>query len=382
MKKWFVNAVAAVAVCAAVCGGSGVRAQAATIAPNSKAAYVCDSATGTAVYARNETEHLPIASMCKVMTLLLSFEAVGRGELSYDEMIEVSERAQSMGGSQVYLEAGLSYSADDLMRTVAVCSANDSCVALAERIGGSEGAFIDAMNRRAEEPGATETLFSNCTGLPKEPQYSCARDVAIMLRELVKYEKYFSYCAVRTEDFKHPDGRTTLITNTNKLIKTYRGCDGGKTGFTNEAGFCLAATAKQGETRLISVVIGGDSSENRFKDAAELLDYAFGGYETKCVLGDARLDVTAEVRGGKERAVPVRAENPLFAFEKKGENTATLELSFKEGLKAPIACGDEVGTAVLYRDGVEIGRTRLLADADVMKYSWWEAYRESARNWN
>ncbi|MDE6274745.1 MAG: D-alanyl-D-alanine carboxypeptidase, partial [Clostridiales bacterium] len=242
---------------------------------NCKAAYLCDYASGTAVYTKNETQELPIASMCKIMTLLLSFEAVDAGNLAYDEMITVSDRAAGMGGSQVFLQENLQYSADALMKSVAVCSANDSCVALAERIAGSESAFVDAMNARAKELGADHTLFANCTGLPKEPQYSCARDVALMLREMISHEKYFEYSKVWLEDFAHPDGRTTTITNTNKLIRFYDGCDGGKTGFTNQAGFCLAATAKRGDTRLVSVVIGADSSANRFEGTKSLLNYAF-----------------------------------------------------------------------------------------------------------
>ena len=239
-----------------------------------------DETSGVQLYAKNDETRLPIASMCKIMTLLLAFEAVDCGELTYEEEITVSERAAGMGGSQVFLGAGLSYRTDELLKSIAVCSANDSCVAIAERIAGSEGAFCAEMNERAKELGAENTLFANCTGLPKEPQYSCAKDVALMLRALHKYEKYHEYSHIWLEDFVHPDGRTTQMTNTNKLIRSYQGCAGGKTGFTNEAGFCLAAAAQRGETQVISVVVGADSSQNRFSAVSSLFDYAFDNFES------------------------------------------------------------------------------------------------------
>lgn len=210
-----------------------------------KAIYVCDAESGQVVESYQEEERLPIASMCKVMTLLLGFEAIERGDLTLDEQITVSRHAAGMGGSQVFLQENLSYPTSELLKSIAVCSANDSCVAIAERIAGTESAFIDAMNQRAKELGAGNTLFANCTGLPLEPQYSCAKDVSLMFRELLKHKQYFEYSKIWLEDFSHPDGRITSMTNTNKLIRQLDGCDGGKTGFTNQAGFCLAATGEK-----------------------------------------------------------------------------------------------------------------------------------------
>ena len=364
-------------------GNASVQANAAEITTVGKAAYLCDFASGTQVYARKAEKHLPIASMCKIMTLLLSFEAVDNGALSYDEMITVSENASAMGGSQVYLDAGLSYCAGDLIKTVAVCSANDSCVALAERIAGSESDFVAKMNARAKELGAENTLFANCTGLPKEPQYSCAKDVATMLRALLTHEKYFEFSKVWYEDFPHPDGRTISITNTNKLIRRYTGCDGGKTGFTSEAGFCLAATAKRGDTRLISVIIGADSSENRFEGITAMFDYCFNCYETRVVLEAGKpLEEKVSVRCSQTKEISIVAETPLTAFAKRGETgdyQVTLELC--KDLKAPLKQGDEVGNATLFHEGVEIGRTKLLAGEDALKLRWWDAFRETAQNW-
>ncbi len=372
-----------VAACAAVIPAKTVSARAEEFAPHCKAAYVCDGATGTKVYSKDENRRLPIASMCKIMTLVLSFEAVERGELSYEEKISVSESAAGMGGSQVFLDAGLSYTAEELMKTVAVCSANDSCVALAERIAGSEEGFVAKMNARAKELGAENTLFANCTGLPKEPQYSCAKDVSVMLRALISHKKYFEFSTVWLEDFAHPDGRTTTITNTNKLIRQYQGCDGGKTGFTNEAGFCLAATAKRGDTRLISVVIGGEDSKSRFEAVKKMFDHAFGAYETRKILeAGSPVEEKAKVAGSRKREILQVPEGDLCIFTKRGEEAdVQVRLEQSEGLKAPIAKGDETGWAILYQNGVEIARTRLIATEDAPRLRWWDALRETARNW-
>ena len=245
---------------------------------SAKSAYLMDYGTQTVIFAQNERAHLPIASMCKIMTLLLSFEAIDAGVLDMEEEITVSERAASMGGSQVFLEANSKYLVKELLKSIVVCSANDSCVALAERIAGNESVFVDRMNERAKGLGANDTLFANCTGLPKEPQYSCAKDVALMLKELLKNEEYYAFGKVWLDKFAHPQGRYTEITNTNKLVRFYDGCDGGKTGFTNQAGFCLAATAKRGGMRVISVVIGEQDSKTRFDDVRSMFDYAFANY--------------------------------------------------------------------------------------------------------
>ncbi|MBQ9729564.1 MAG: D-alanyl-D-alanine carboxypeptidase, partial [Clostridia bacterium] len=212
------------------------------IQTHAKGAYVMESSSGTEIYSKDAEKRLPIASMCKIMTLLLCFDDINAGRLSLEESVIASERAASMGGSQVYLDANGEYKVQELLKSIVVCSANDSCVAMAERVCGSESAFVDKMNEKAANLGMNNTLFSNCTGLPKDPQYSCAKDVAKMLSELVKNKEYLTYSRIWMEDFTHPSGRVTGMTNTNTLVRFYEGCDGGKTGFTSQAGFCLAAT--------------------------------------------------------------------------------------------------------------------------------------------
>ncbi len=348
-----------------------------------KSAYTMDFATQTPIYAKNERKRLPIASMCKIMTLLLSFEEMDKGNLTMDEEICVSERAAAMGGSQVFLEANAKYPVKELLKSIVVCSANDSCVAMAERIAGSEELFVTKMNEKAKQLGANDTLFSNCTGLPKEPQYSCAYDVALMLKVLLENEEYYTFGKVWIDKFQHPEGRFTEISNTNKLVRFYEGCDGGKTGFTNDAGFCLAATAKRGNMRVISVVIGEESSKNRFDDVRTCFDYAFANYTAQLLLQEGTiLEERATINGGKRESVEVYPARSAYAFTKKGEKPTVTLQTFFEKKKAPIEMGEEVGSLALFKDGVEIERIPLLAAQSVEKAGFIDHFRKIGRGWN
>lgn len=347
-----------------------------------KSAYCMDANSATPVYAMNEKERLPIASMCKIMTLILSFDAVESGKMSYDTVVPVSQHAMSMGGSQVYLEAGGTYTAEQLMESVTVCSANDACVALAEYIAGSDDIFVQRMNDRAKGLGCNDTLFANCTGLPKDPQYSCAYDVALMLRELIKHDKYFEFSKIWTDEFQHPEGRTTLITNTNKLIRQYQGCDGGKTGFTNEAGFCLAATARRGETRAISVCIGSADSKSRFAAVSRMFDYTFANYSDREVYPAAPLEEKLCVKNAKVTEIAVIPERPVRYFCKNGESGAELTRTVEfMPVKAPLHKGDKVGEMTVFKDGAEYAKVSLLALEDAEKATIWDYYRRAAENW-
>ena len=348
-----------------------------------KSAYCMDANSETPVYSVNEKARLPIASMCKIMTLILSFDAVENGKMSYDTVIPVSEHAMSMGGSQVYLEAGGSYTAEQLMESVTVCSANDSCVALAEYIAGSDSVFVQKMNDRAKELGCENTLFANCTGLPKEPQYSCAYDVAKMLKELIKHEKYFEFAKIWTDEFQHPEGRTTLITNTNKMIRQYQGCDGGKTGFTNEAGFCLAATAKRGNMRIISVCIGSPTGKDRFATVSSLFDYAFANYTDKEAISVEPIKEKLSLRGGKKEEIEVVPERAVHYFSKTDDKIAEINYDVEFCYaRAPLKKGAKVGEMIVFKDGVEYTRVALLANESVEKATLWDYYRQAADRWS
>ena len=348
-----------------------------------KSAYMVDYATGTVLYSRNENERLPIASMVKIMTSLLTFESVESGKISLDDDVVVSQNAASMGGSQVFLDANTTHKVGDLLKTVIVASANDSCVALAEHISGSVEAFVARMNERAAELGMENTAFKNCTGLPAAESFSSAKDVSIMFAQLVKHPKYFDYSQVWLEDYKHPDGRATTITNTNKLVKFYQGCDGGKTGFTSEAKFCLCATAKRNDMRVISVIIGADSSKVRNAAISASFDYAFANFSNKVMLkGGEKLDFEANVTGGKQSSVSIAAERDLTRFvglDDKSKYDVRYEIS---DVKAPLKAGDKVGVARLLKDGVEIDSVNVVSLEDVQSRNLFDAILDIARNWS
>ncbi len=334
------------------------------------------SADGQVLYEKNATEKRPIASMTKIMTLICIYDAVDEGKISLDDAVVVSQRAASMGGSQVFLDAHATYKAEQLVKSIIVCSANDSCVAMAEHVSGSVESFVDKMNSKAEALSCVATHFANCTGLPHVSQFSCAQDVATMLRELIKHPHYFQCANIWMEDFVHPGGRVTGMTNTNKLVRFYEGCDGGKTGFTNEAMHCLAATAKRGETRIISVVVGATDSKTRFKEVSDMFNYAFANYQNKVYLqqGEHVSDVT--VSGGKTDCKVVAAKS-LYYFGKKGDDGFTIQTEVEENLRAPIAEGQKVGVAKLVApDGRVVAEADLVSANKVEKKSFWNFIRE------
>ena len=247
----------------------------------SKSAYLMDYKTKTVIYEKNELEHLPIASMCKVMTLLLCFDEIDNGNIKYDEKITISENSAGMGGSQVFLEKDGEYIVGELIKSIVVASANDACVAMAERIAGSQANFVDKMNEKASELGMNNTVFVNCTGLPQAGQYSCARDVGVMFSKLLEHKDYYKFSKIWTDVVMHPNDRKTEISNTNKLIRFYKGCDSGKTGYTNEAGHCLTASAVRNDMRLVGVVICASNSKERFSDVSNMFNYGFDNFCNK-----------------------------------------------------------------------------------------------------
>lgn len=353
-----------------------------SLAENCKSAYLCDFDSGNCIYKMNESARLPIASVCKVMTLTLCFDAIRTGKLSLEDKITVSERASGMGGSQVFLQAGLSYPLSDLIKSIIVCSANDSCVAVSESVSGSEESFVARMNKRAEELGCTDTLFANCTGLPKETQYSCAKDVALMFSNLLNNEEYFRYSKIWLEDFNHPDDRTTSITNTNKLVRRYSACDGGKTGFTNQAGFCLASTAKRDGMRLISVVLGANSSDDRFNSAIKMFDYGFANYKNRVVLDkDVNLNDKFDVDCAKKQAICVKPARSSYVFSAIDATPQIERNVIAYDVKAPVAKGDVVGKVEIYRDGILCDTVDLVAAEDAEKATYGDFIKKVADEW-
>ena len=373
MKKVLYIALCAVLVALFV---GGVSCQADNeVAVTAKEAILV-SEDGQLLVEHNATEHRPIASMTKIMTLLCVYDALDDNKISLDDQVCVSERAASMGGSQVFLEQGGTYTVNNLIKSVVVCSANDSCVALAEHVSGSVESFVKTMNEKCSDLGLVDTHFDNCTGLPAVSQYSCAKDVSVMLRNLVKHPHYFTCSRIWMEDFAHPGGRVTGMTNTNKLVRFYQGCDGGKTGFTSEAGHCLAATAVRNGMRVFAVVVGATDSKTRFKEVSDMFNYAFANYEQKVYLADNEKVGDIDVVGGKAKSAEVVSDGQLTFFGKKGQSACTVTVEQLDHIQAPVRKGDTVGTARLLRDGEEVATVKLVAACGVEAKSYMDYVKE------
>lgn len=325
-------------------------------------AVLMDAQTGTVLYAKNEDEALPPASVTKVMTLLLVMEAIDAGKLALGDQISVSEYAASMGGSQVYLEPGEQMCVDDLLKSVVVASANDAAVALAEAIAGSEEAFVKMMNARASELGMEHTCFENTTGLDDDTigHLTSAEDIAIMSRELLKHEKILEYSTIWMDTIR--DG-TFGLSNTNRLIRFYSGATGLKTGSTSKAKFCISATAKRDGLHLIAVIMGSPTRDIRNEMAKRLLDWGFSNYAMYSAPGDTIDNIP--LTGGVQGTVCAEYEQYHCLIEKGSQSSITSEVILKDSLCAPIYTGDCVGQ-VLYKIGDEIvGECPILANETV-----------------
>lgn len=338
---------------------------------DARALLLMEYSTGRVLFAENEYEHLPIASVTKVISTLLVAEAIDDGKIGLSDSVTVSEYAASMGGSQVFLEAGESMSVEDLLKSVIVVSANDATVALGEYICGSEAAFIAAMNERARELGCENSNFANTNGLPAENHYSCAYDIALITRELMKHELVFNYTGIWMDTIR--DGKFGLA-NTNKLIRFYKGATGMKTGFTGEAKYCLSGTAKRDGMHLIAVVLGAETSDKRFAAAKGLLDYGFANYS---ILTPETPNLEPiPVTRGVEKNVSLRSEPINILIEKGGSGSTEAKVFASEALTAPVAENTEVGYIAYYRDGQEIGRAPIYTESEIDEVSYSSVLKE------
>lgn len=317
---------------------------------DAKAAILIEADTGKVLYTFNEHEPLPIASITKIMTMLLVMEAIDSGKIAPTDSVTVSAYASKMGGSQVYLKEGEVFTVEELLKAVAVHSANDASVALAEAIAGSEEAFVSMMNEKAEELGMKNTRFLDCTGLTDEGHYSTAADVAIMSRELIiKHPKIIHYTTIWHDTFR--DG-TFDLDNTNKLVKRYKGTTGIKTGFTNAAGFCLSASAEREGTKLISVLLGAKTNDLRFSESARLLNYGFSNWESVKIEKKGLEAGVVKVRKGIVTEIPVTySEDAIVVVKKGSKDKITETLEIPEVVNAPVVEGQTIGVLNIDIDG-------------------------------
>ncbi len=339
----------------------------AVVETDARAYVLMEQETGEVLAGENIHAKLEPASVTKVMTMLLVVEALDSGRIAPEDEVTVSEYAASMGGSQIYLEPGEVMSVDDLLKSVAVVSANDAAVALAELVCGSETAFVEAMNQRAESLGMEDTRFVNCNGLPAEGHLTSAYDIALMSRELMKHSRIQNYTTIWMDSVR--DGAFTLA-NTNKLIKTYSGITGLKTGYTEAAGYCLSATAQRDGMGLIAAVMGASTSALRFATASQLLDYGFANYALVEITPDQALPPVT-VRGGETDSVQSVLEgNPRLLLPKSQAGTVSTSLEMEPEVAAPVEAGDPVGTLVVFVGEEEYQRLTLTAREPVAKLTF------------
>jgi len=328
---------------------------------DAKSVVLIECETGKVLYEYNCDEKLPPASVTKIMTMLLVMEAIDSGKINLNDMVSVSENAASMGGSQVYLEVGEQMSVDEMLKCVAVSSANDAAVALAEFTYGSEEAFVEKMNERAKELGMENTNFENTNGLDDTAtnHYTSARDIAIMSMELLKHEKIFDYTTIWMDTVRN--GEFTL-TNTNRLIRFYKGANGLKTGSTSKAKFCLSASAKREGLQLVAVVMASSTRDSRNASATKLLDYGFANYSyiefPQEEIGDVK------VVGGKVETIKAVTENCGFVVSKADANKIEKVIETSEGISAPVAKGDVIGTVTYKINGEIIGEKNIVSSED------------------
>ena len=348
-----------------------------------KSALLMEASSGQIIFETNADEKRPVASVVKIMTILMCLEAVDSGRVSLDDRVTISKNASGMGGSQVLLDTGEVQTLDILLKSTVVGSANDAAVAIAEHLYGSQELFVKQTNARAQALGMKDTVFVNCTGLPAQGQHTTARDVARMAAALFGHELYYKYAGIWMDKVDHGDGRVTDLTNTNRLIRFYDGCDGGKTGSTNEAGYCIAATARRGGMRLIAVVLGGSSGKKRFACAEKMFDHGFANYRllTAAERG-TRVRGEMPVTGGSLDSVPLALDGDLTLLMNKAE-AAEIELkpNLPPSVAAPVAAGDEIGSVDILLNGRTIARIPVTAAGSVARQGFPDAWRRLWEGW-
>ena len=344
----------------------------AQISISSKSAILMDVASGQILYEKNAHDKLPPASVTKVMTMLLICEALDSGKITLDDNVQISENAASMGGSQIFLEPGEVQKVDTLLKGIAVASANDGCVAMAEYIGGSVESFVEMMNAKAKELNMKDTHFVNTNGLPVDNHYTSAHDIALMSRELLKHDVINKYLTTWMDKVVVGKKQATVgLANTNKLIKHYQGATGVKTGFTQQAKFCLSASAKRGDTHLVAVTLGAETSHERFKDATSLLNFGFANYESVKLCSKDDNIATLTVDKAEDQKINLVAKEDLSVLIKKGgKRDFTRKIKVNQNPIIPIKKGTNLGYVEIYQGKTLVGKVDLVNTKDIQKASY------------
>lgn len=345
-----------------------------------KSAILIEASTGKVLYEKNAHDRYAPASMTKIMSMILIMEAVESGKLKWTDTLVASEYAASMGGSQIFLQPNEKMSVKDLFKAVAIGSANDATVVFAERIAGTEEKFVAKMNAKAKELGLKDTNFKNAVGLDEANHYSSAYDMSIMARELVKHEKIFEFTTIYEDYLRQNTDNKFWLVNTNKLIKTYDGADGLKTGYTKEAGYCLTATAKKDSMRLIATIMGASDSKKRNSNMTTLLDYGYNSYEMQVEVKKGEVVSKKNVSKAKDETVLIVPKSDASVLKERGEENKSLNYEIKlDKMKLPIKSGQNVGTLNLKDGNKVISSVLLTVKKDVEKASILELYKRSIK---
>ncbi len=352
------------------------------LAPNVKSAILIERDTGKLLFDKDAHQKLPPASMTKIMTLLLIMEEIDKGSLKLDEMIRISENAASMGGSQIFLGAGEEMSVRDLLKGIAIASGNDASVALAERISGSEEAFVQKMNDKVKELNLKNSHFQNSSGLPAKDHYSSAYDMAMIAKELLKYESITDYTSIYEDYLRKGEKNEFWLVNTNKLVKFYPGVDGLKTGFTNEAKYCLTATAKKDHMRVITVVMGADTTKERNATTSKMLDYAFNHFETKRLYDKGQKITSVQLLKADKKNVDIVASESVSTIHRKGESTDGIQTTVivDDLLALPMNKGDKVGKLIVKNGETVLSEIPLIINQNIDKASYITLVKRSLQN--
>ena len=345
------------------------------LAPNATSAIMIEASTGEILFQKNKDEKLAPASMTKMMSMLIIMEEIENGNLKWDEMITTSERASSMGGSQIFLKVGEKMSVTDLLKGIAIASGNDAVVALAERISGSEESFVKRMNTRAKDLGLKNTNFVNSTGLTEDNHYSSAYDMSLIAKELVKHEKILEFTSTY-EDYLRKDTKSPFwLVNTNRLVRFKEGVDGLKTGFTKEAGYCLTATMKKDNMRLITVVMKEEDTNKRSADTSKMLDYGFNVYMVQTILDEKTTIEKQKVELGKKLTTEIVPKESITILNKKNEEIKNI--TYKTNINkiiAPVKKGDKVGTIDIIEEGKVISTIDATVKENIEKANIFTVY--------
>lgn len=352
------------------------------IAPKAISALLMEMDSGTILYEKNAHQKLPPASITKIMTLLLIMEAIDRGELKLTDTVRTSEHAASMGGSQIFLQAGEEMTVEDMIKGIAIASGNDASVAMAEHIGGTEEAFVAKMNKRAKELGMHNTHFVNSNGLPAPDHYSTAYDIAIMSRELLKHELITKYTGIYQDYLRKDSDNPFWLVNTNRLVRFYEGVDGLKTGYTSEARYCLSATAKRNNMRVIAVVMGEPDTKTRNSEVAAMFNYAFNHYRVFPIYKKGETVEQLTVDKGQESRVNVVTSQDVSLLTKRGERPEmfTREVVIKPSVQAPVKKEEVVGHIFIKKDGAQVARIDLYPEKTIQQASLWEILKRTSKH--